>query len=191
MRKRYPIIIPVLLVAFLFAALLFGRNMMGNRAPYTNPNRINYRTNIKGIVPSPLPSPNIYGQQIRQRLPMQSPLPGLKQMGFDKQRADNINKKLKDMDGIGQVDTIINGNTALIGYKHDGKMADRRAVKDAITKKVRQLDNTVKDVVVSDSANFTGRIRTMVKNLNTNISNPNLSNDFQKLVRDIRSAASI
>ena len=192
MRRRFPIIVPVLI---LLAALFFGGNLLGRNTqrqdrndtnqqtrnfvginlPGTSPDSNITRRNTTGIGATPGTGNNGTGQQIRQ------------QVGFDRQKADNIRNRLGNIDGIRQINAIVNGNTALIGYSPSGNVTNANSTRRMITDRVKQLDNTITNVVVSDSADFSTRIRRLVDNINSNKPLDDLNTEFNQLMQNIRS----
>lgn len=192
MRRRFPIIV---LTLILMAASFLGGNLLGRNAqrqgqngsnlqarnyiglslPGASPNSGLNKGNVTGIGATPGAGLNGTGQQIRQ------------QVGFDRQKADNIRNRLGNIDGIRQINAVVNGNTALIGYIPSGKAANANTTRNMITDRVKQFDNTITNVIVSDSADFSSRIRRLVDNINSNKPMNDLNNEFNQLIQNIRS----
>lgn len=194
MRRRFPIIVPVVV---LFAALLLGGSLLGRNWQRTGQNGTNQQArnyiglNLPGTSPGPYmgkgnrisvsPSPgtgyNGTGQQIQQ------------QTGFDRTKADNLRSRLGDIDGIRQINAIVNGNTALIGYTPSGKAANANSTRQMITDRVKQLDSTITNVVVSDSADFSSRISRLVNNINNSKPMDDLNREFNQLMQNIKTGS--
>ena len=192
MRRRFPIIVPVLI---LMAALFFGgnwlsrnaqrqdrnnttpqgRNFIGQNLPGTIPDYSLNRVNPKGIRTTPGTGFNGTGQQIRQ------------QTGFDRQKAESIRNQLGDIDGIRQINTIVNGNTAVIGYSPSGKTTNANTIRNMITDRVKQMDNTITNVIVGDSEDFSSRMRRLMDNINNSKPLKDLNNEYNQLIQNIRS----
>lgn len=185
MRRRFSVIIPVLIGVIAVAALFFSSNFRVRNTPYRSPGTgptagpnvgINVGPNapqLRGIVTTPMPNLN-RTQQYRQL------------STFDKQRADYIRNQLGSINGIGQVNTIVNGNTALIGYSPKKGM-NTQATKDMITSRVKQMNKNITNVVVSDTANFSSEIKQLVDKIKTNMPANDLNDKFNKLIQNIKS----
>lgn len=109
------------------------------------------------------------------------------QSGFDSQRADNVRKQLAGVSGIGNVNAIVNGNTALIGYSPKGNQADTNAARNTITQKIKSADKTITNVVVSDSADFTARITRLANNIKSKRPVSDMNNEFNQIIQSIKS----
>jgi|AGTN01.3.fsa_nt_gi Sporulation lipoprotein YhcN/YlaJ (Spore_YhcN_YlaJ). len=194
LRRRFPIIVPVVI---LFAALLLGgsllgrnwqrtgqnganrqaRNYIGLNLPGTSPGPLIGRGNRISVTPTPGAGYNGTGRQIQQ------------QTGFDRTKADNLRNRLGSIDGIRQINAIVNGNTALIGYTPSGKASNANSARQMITDRVKQLDNTITNVVVSDSADFSSRISRLVDKINSNKSLDDLTREFNQLMQNIKTGS--
>ncbi len=210
MRRRFPIIVSAIVGVGLLAALFLSSNMAGRniqrigRNNTTPQGRNIIGENMKGANPytglnggnmpivgtatpatprivTPGPGTNMginrIGQQIQD------------QVAFNRQKADNISKQLGNIDGIGQINTIVKGNTALVGYRPSNTVKDASSIKKAITDRVKQADNTITSVVLSDSADITSRIAQLSNSIKNNNPAAELSNEFDKLIRSIQLAA--
>ena len=170
MRRR-SVIIPVLIGVAVLGALFLGRNMLGGSMPFAGQNLGQPR----GISTTPSPKLNRPGLQIRQ------------QIGFDSKKADNISRQLGSVDGIRQINTVVNGSTALISYSPTGKGTNLNTTKNMIANKVKQMDNTITDVIVSDSADFSSKVKRLVDNIKNNMPANNLNDEFNRLIQNIKS----
>ncbi|MGE4284500.1 MAG: YhcN/YlaJ family sporulation lipoprotein [Clostridia bacterium] len=102
------------------------------------------------------------------------------QTGFDKKRADNIRNQLSNSIGTAPTNVIVNGNTALIGYTPTDTSRDANAMRDTITNRVKQIDSTITNVVVSDSADMMTRINQLSNDITDGTRN-NINNGMNDL----------
>lgn len=190
-KRRFPVIIPVLLGVCLLSILFFSTSMSGRNI--NRPGR--YGTTQQGR--------NLAGESIRGATPNASllgatPAPGPAKISrlnktpmpitFDGQKADNIRKGLGKVDGADQINTVVNGNTALIGYTPASKVRDATAVRNTITSRVRQIDSSITNVVVSDSRDISARISRLADGIKSNQPLNDLNAEFTRLVQSIRAA---
>lgn len=182
MRRRFSIIVPALvLVAALFLGFsLLGRNTLRQGQSGTNqPARNFVGFNLPGtrpnIIPSPGPTNNGTGQQIKY------------EVVFDRVKANNIKNRLGTIDGVKQINTIVYGSTVLVGYTPSGKTINANTTKKMITDRVKQLDSTITNVIVSDSAVFSSKIRQLVNKINSGRPLDGLNTEYNRLVKNIMS----
>jgi YhcN/YlaJ family sporulation lipoprotein len=83
---------------------------------------------------------------------------GTQMSAEDRQRANTIKKQLMNMNGIEDAEVIVMGNNALIGVRTTGNEGAGQ-LKSTITRKIRQIDNTIKNVTVSDTSDVLLRMR--------------------------------
>lgn len=216
LKRRFPIIVPVLLGIGLLAVLFLGSNMLGRNNqrlgqngttqqgrnligenmqganPDTGPNGGNMLggnrdagsgnnpPDATGIGATPGPDNNMglnrMGQQFQQ------------QTGFNGQKADNIRSQLGNIDGVRQINTVVNGNTALVSYSPTDTTRDANATRNMITDRIKQIDNTITNVVVSNSRDISTRIDRLADNIRNNRPMNELNNEFNQLMQNIRPA---
>lgn len=111
---------------------------------------------------------------------------GLKTTAFDNQRAQRIVSGLGNVGGVKNARAIVNGNIALISYTPSGASGNMTATKDAITKKVKSLDGSVKNVVVSESSDIAGRMQRLSNDITGNKPADDLNNTFNQLVKMVK-----
>lgn len=106
-------------------------------------------------------------------------------MSSDRQRAENIKSQLKSL-AIGQPNVIVNGNTAIIGLSTSGMNNGRKADAKTIEAKVKAIDPSITNVVVTESPDAVNEMNRM----STDITNDTPANEakasFDKLMRMIR-----
>ena len=104
---------------------------------------------------------------------------------FDIKKAENIRNQLNDIDGVRELNAVVQGNTALIGYDPDGNATDGNAIKNMIVDRVKQIDNTITDVVVTDSRDFFTQIKQLGEKIKRNMSTDEINNEFNQLMQNI------
>ncbi len=192
MRRRFSILVPALL---LVAALFFGINLFGRNAARQGQNGADLQSrNLVGYnQPGSRPNTAI---GVREPTGMRAtPAPGYMgtspqikhQTSFDSQKADNLRARLGEMDGIRQINAVVNGNTALISYGSSNKVNNANATRRMITDKVKQLDSTITNVVASDSADFSTRLKQLMDNINSSKPAEELNSEFNQLAKKIGS----
>lgn len=105
---------------------------------------------------------------------------------FDIQKADHIVRNIGKVDGIRNIKAVVNGNTALVGYTPSGTMRNTLATKNAIVAKVKSLDRSITNVVVTDSADLTNKITKLSNDIKSNKVGTSLNNTFNQLVKKVK-----
>ncbi len=112
--------------------------------------------------------------------------PMIRNMGFDMPKADNLVKQIGSIDGAGQIKVIVNGNTALVGYKPTGTAKDAATIKNTIGNKIKQADQSITNVVVSDSADVHAKISKLSDEIRSDRPGGNLLDRFKQIIQGIR-----
>jgi hypothetical protein len=149
------------------AGLLGGNNNQGGN---TSPGGINNLggTNNQGG------ANNQGGTQLNQRVNIPA--------GFDTQRATNIKKHLSNMSGMQNSNVIVNGTTALVGYKTANT---RNTTPDTISHSVRQFDTTITKVIATDTPNMMTEINKLASAITNNSQAQGLGDRFNNLVQRV------
>lgn len=111
-----------------------------------------------------------------------------KPLAFDVQKSNNIMKNMGTIDGTRNIKAIVNGSTALVGYTPSGTMRNTLATKSAITKKVKSLDKSITNVVVTDSADIMNSINRLANDIKSNKVGSSLNNTFNQLVNKVKTS---
>ncbi|MGE5613652.1 MAG: YhcN/YlaJ family sporulation lipoprotein [Bacillota bacterium] len=148
----------------------FGNNMMGVRYGTTIGNTTG---DMAGIVPggnagasTGLNNNNVTGTQMTSA---------------DRQRASRIKRQLLGMRGVDEADVIVMGDTCLVGIRTAGNAGNAANIRNNVARKVKQVDNNVKNCTVSDSADTLARIRRLVNT--TGDRTVNFADEFNRLIR--------
>ena len=79
--------------------------------------------------------------------------------GNDSRRASLIESQLKKTGGIGDCVVLVNGDTAVVGLRNNGAgSANMSRLRASIEKRVKQIDSSVRKVMVTDSQDMLTRM---------------------------------
>lgn len=194
MRRRSRVIIPVLVVlaALILSTAALWRNTQRPGYGINQQSRNFIGQNMVGATPSPglyrgytsddlgaTPGTGLNG--VRQQM--------MQQTVFDRQKADNIRSRLSNIKGIRQINAVVSGNTALIGYSRADGITKANSARNIITDSVKKLDNTITNVIVSDSADFSSRIKRLTDNINKNKPINGLTDEFNRLIQKMKTGS--
>lgn len=216
MRRRFLAFFAVLTAVCLFAIVFAGctnkiaqqpgqnnttqqrGNMMGGNLQGRAPNSGNNTGILPGATPSgntgagmnpggmtgiiPTPGPGVSG---KQNMGTPSRL-----VGFSYQKADNILSQLGKIDGARDINAVVRGNTCIVGYTPDrssnGVSNKGGNTGDMITSKVKKIDGTINNVVVSNSAAISARIKKLSDDIRANKPTSITETEFNKLLQAIK-----
>lgn len=133
-----------------------GRNMgLESPAPTTNldnagknmSNEIgrNLKNDMTGIMDGNNPAGN------QTQITPTTPTAGPQGNSNTEQRSMNIKNQLQGMNEIENVNTLVSGNTCIVSYSPSKNMKDKNATKQMVIDKVKQVDPTITNVIVSES----------------------------------------
>jgi YhcN/YlaJ family sporulation lipoprotein len=156
----------------LFIGLVIPRtNAPLTSQPPLKQQRLNYQGNMIRTNPSiATPQPSVTPQRVNT---------------VDRHRTDNIHKQLSKMGELRQVGVIITGNTALVGYSPSHLAKDVSSTKALITSRVKQIDPSIKNVVVSESADIMSRINKLTTDISNNRPANEISNEINQLLKGV------
>jgi len=100
----------------------------------------------------------------------------------DRQKADNIKSQLMNMNGVTDANVIVMGNTALVGFKPSVNTGNVNAIKSNITKRVKEIDKTITNVSVSESADIMTRMNRLGTNIAGNNQGNTIADEFNKII---------
>ncbi|HOV26090.1 MAG TPA: YhcN/YlaJ family sporulation lipoprotein [Pseudobacteroides sp.] len=207
MRRRFPLILPVLLGVGLLGILLASSSILGRNTNRTAKNNTTQQlrnltgTDMYGPSPSPRPdainiipdyqktrtgnnNTNNISNNINNITNVRFNGTG-EQLGYNTQRADNICKQIDSINGIENVNVVVVGNTALIGYASTNKHANMASTKNAISTKVKQIDNSITNVVIADSKDISKRIADLANNIKNNKPKNQLDSEFNQIMKSL------
>lgn len=103
----------------------------------------------------------------------------------DRQKAENIRKQLNGMREISNASVVVRGDTVLVGYKPSQNGQDFNANRRLITDKIRQTDNSIANIRISESAEMMNRIDRLSRDMGANRPTNQLVDEFNRLFRGI------
>lgn len=150
---------------------MYGRNMEGMDRPNTTGNRTanNMAGNNTGLN-------NMTGNGIVNRL-----------AGNDSRRATLIERQLENRNGIGDCVVLVNGDTALVGVRNiTGNNANLSALRSSIERRVKQIDSSIRNVMVTNSEDILTRMGRLGTTGNYGGMATNFADEFIDLVERVR-----
>jgi hypothetical protein len=152
-----------------------GTNLSQQLTRGTNPNSMMPGTGLNNLTTNP-GATTVPGRVIVQPL------------AFNVQKADYIVKNMGKIDGARDTKAIVNGNTALVSYTPSGTMRNTLATKSAIVKKVKSLDRTVTNVIVTESVDIRSGMAKLMNDIKSNKVGSSLNNTFNQLVQKVKTS---
>lgn len=102
----------------------------------------------------------------------------------DGQRAQRIKAELEKLSELGEVNVVVSGNTALVGYKPVGQ-ANADELKKDIIERVKQTDPNISTCAASEDADVVSRIQKMSEDIVKQRPAGDISNEVQQLLNRI------
>ncbi len=93
---------------------------------------------------------------------------GTQMSSEDRQKAEKIKKQILNMPGVKSADVIVMGDTALCGVDA-GTNTSLSQLKSGISQRVKQMDNTIKNVTVSNDSDILKRIQRLLGTNSQNV----------------------
>ncbi|HHW30743.1 MAG TPA: hypothetical protein GXX20_03580 [Clostridiaceae bacterium] len=107
---------------------------------------------------------------------------------IDVDKSRKIETELKKMRGIEDVNVLINGNTALVSCRTSASAGERTAVRNQIVQKVKEIDNSLTDVRVSESPDIMKDMRRLSDDINKNRPMENIIEEFNRMFQGVNPA---
>jgi len=187
MRNKINKITAVFICLYLSSLLFSGCSATGSDINYPNTKGTPQGYSFGGgNMPGSPNTPNwgsITGRNQSTRQIMPQPV------GFDWQKADNIKRQLGNFGGIHQINTVVNGNTAIVGYRPTAGSGNQNAVKNDIVNKVKQVDGSIIHVIVTDSADLSAKIGQLSNDIKKGMPISETTGRFNQLIRSINPSA--
>lgn len=170
MKMRSSSISAFVITLVLGLVLLIGYTAPRRNIPFTNQPQIQqqgqyYKGNLMGTNP-----PGVLPQNV---------------VTVDRQKSDNIRIQLNKMNELSQVGVIVTGNTALVGYSPSKKAKDVNTTKTMVANKVKQIDSSITNVVVSESADIMARINKLTTDISQNKPGNEIGNEVNQLLQRV------
>lgn len=96
----------------------------------------------------------------------------------------NIERQLESLANVKDASVMVVGNTALVACSPASTGVDMNTLRNSITEKVKSIDPSITNVVITESAN----VRTSIQQLFNNMGNKSINQitqEFNRLIRDI------
>ena len=106
--------------------------------------------------------------------------------GNDSRMASLIESQLKKTGGIGDCVVLVNGDTAVVGLRNNGAgSANMSRLRASIEKRVKQIDSSVRKVMVTDSQDMLTRMSRLGTVGDSNGMANNFLDEFDDLINNI------
>ena len=106
--------------------------------------------------------------------------------GNDRARASMIERQLENVNGINDCSVIVSGDTALVGLKTKGTNTQNMSgLRTSIERRVKQMDNTIKNVRVTDSPDMLTRMGRLGTTGNNNGMTNNFMQEFSNMINSL------
>lgn len=106
--------------------------------------------------------------------------------GNDSRRASMIERQLENSNGIGDCVVLVNGDTAVVGLRNTtGNTANMSRLRSSIERRVKQIDSSIRNVMVTDSQDILTRMGRLGTAGNANGMAANFMDEFNDLVERI------
>lgn len=106
-------------------------------------------------------------------------------MQNNEQRARRLETELGKMNEVDKINAVCSGDTAVIAYSPAGASPNMDATKKLIENKVRQIDPTINNVAVSESADIMQKVKKMADDMGNKPINQ-IDDEIKQLMNQIR-----
>lgn len=172
----------IAIVAGLAVVLLYALSFANRTNPRVTPQGTPQGTTPQGQIISDGRNPlNIPGTDNRRlQVPQQ-------QLGDMQKKAQNIDNQVEKIRGVDEASVLVVGNTCLVGYRPSQAATNTNTMKNVISERVKAMDKSITNVVVSDSADIMSRINRLSTNMgnNGNIDMNQVKNEMNEIMRSV------
>ena len=106
----------------------------------------------------------------------------------DRKMADTIASQVRNLNGVRDCQTVVMGDTALVGFRPESGAADVNAIKSNIVKRVKAANKSIKNVTVSESSDIMSRIQRLGSDITKNRPANTIKDEFNKLIGELNPA---
>lgn len=99
-------------------------------------------------------------------------------------KSQNIERQVENLANVRAANVMVVGNTALVACDPSTTTVDTNALRTAITQKVKSIDPSIANVVVTESADARTNINQMFSNMNNKSMNQ-ITQDFNNMIKQI------
>lgn len=107
-----------------------------------------------------------------------------------RQKSANITSQLAATPEIGQANVLVLGNNCLVAYSPERAQGDVNARKNMVINKVKQIDPSITNVIVSESSDVMNKIKQITNDMASNKPMDQINNEIMQLMNSAVPAAS-
>jgi len=137
-------------------------------------NNINTNTDRNIVRTTPLPGTNLGN----------TPTATANNMNDMRSKSERIERQLESLANVKDANVMVVGNTALVACDPSSTGVDVNSLRNAITQRIKSIDPSITNVVVTESADAKTSIQQMFSNMN-NKSMDQITQEFNKLVKSL------
>lgn len=150
--------------------------------------------NVGRTITTPIPRNGIVNGDGDANLNNTAPLPGTiagatpgaytDNVNGMRSKSQNIEKQVKNLTNVKDANVMVVGNTALVACNPNTTAVDTNALRTSITQKVKSVDPSITNVVVTESADMMTNVKQMFSNMNNKSMNQ-ITQDFNNMLKQI------
>ena len=104
-------------------------------------------------------------------------------------KSQNIERQVANLANVKDANVMVVGNTALVACSPNTTAVDTNALRTSITQKVKSIDPSITNVVVTESADVMTNVKQMFSNMNNKSMNQ-IMQEFNNMIRQITPSVS-
>ena len=195
MTKKFPFIRVSMFFICLIATFFTG--CAGQNAKIPEPGGVGMRlsaTPSPGTTPPTLTTPghvvtpptgkNIGVTPTQDLARMKVDRPSIRMLN-DKKKADNVCLHIRNSGEVSKVSAIANGDSVFVGYTCKNDSQDKKAVRNIVIEKVKEIDSSIKNIYVSESPNVINRIDSLLKDIYAGKDANLINSDINEMAKGI------
>lgn len=172
-----------------------NRNMPNSNTEYQRINNTGLRNDLNRIA-SPVPGNryNNNNNNLDGNIIGNTPLPGTNigttpapnagNMMDMRNKSQNIESQLESLAEVKDASVMVVGNTALVACDPQTNGTDVNALRNNVTQKVKSVDPSITNVVITESADVKTSMQQLFSNMN-NKTMEQITQEFNKLIREL------
>lgn len=150
--------------------------------------------NVGRTITTPVPRNGIVNGGVNGNLNNTAPVPGTivgttpganaGNVNDMRSKSQNIERQVANLANVKDANVMVVGNTALVACSPNTTGVDTNALRNSITQKVKSIDPSITNVVVTESADVMTNVKQMFSNMNNKSMNQ-ITQDFNNMLRQI------
>ncbi len=150
--------------------------------------------NVGRTITTPVPRNGIVNGGVNGNLNNTAPVPGTivgttpganaGNVNDMRSKSQNIERQVANLTNVKDANVMVVGNTALVACSPNTTGVDTNALRNSITQKVKSIDPSITNVVVTESADVMTNVKQMFSNMNNKSMNQ-ITQDFNNMLRQI------